>query len=46
VCAYVILIVLLIFRRDAALEDLAVKPITHFPVTLDDEVWTHVLMFG
>ena len=25
-------------RRDAALEDLAVKPITQFPVTLDDEV--------
>lgn len=43
-CAHIILIVLLIFRRDAALEDLAVKPITQFPVTLDDEVWTHVLM--
>lgn len=26
------------FRRDAALDDLAVKPITQFPVTLDDEV--------
>ncbi|XP_069682015.1 multiple PDZ domain protein-like isoform X7 [Periplaneta americana] len=27
----------IVLRRDAALEDLAVKPITQFPVTLDDE---------
>jgi hypothetical protein len=32
------------FRRDAALEDLAVKPITQFPVTLDDEVRNHILV--
>jgi hypothetical protein len=32
------------FRRDAALEELAVKPITQFPVSLDDEVCTSVLM--
>ena len=38
VCACIILILFLIFRRDAALDDLAVKPITQFPVTLDDEV--------
>lgn len=34
------------FRRDAALEDLAVKPITQFPVTLDDEVRAHVLVIN
>jgi hypothetical protein len=43
-CAHVNLIVLLVFRRDAAVDDLAVKPITQFPVTLDDEVWTVVLV--
>lgn len=32
------------FRRDAALDDLAVKPITQFPVTLDDEVRIHILV--
>ena len=28
----------LCFRREEALEDLAVRPITQFPVTLQDEV--------
>lgn len=33
------------FRRDAAVDDLAVKPITQFPVTLDDEVRIRILVF-
>lgn len=27
-----------IFRKPAALDELAVRPITQFPITLDDEV--------
>jgi hypothetical protein len=43
-CACMYVCMISCFRRDAALEELAVKPITQFPVTLDDEVWAHVLM--